>query len=273
MAITRHQKVFYYVWHWNQGPGWWRHIEYLDVGGVKKPFATQLAPLTPDVFGLIVQVQDDGKIPRDLADGWRGVGLRVDGMVGHVHDWEQNPEGLAVWMKAERNRLALAGWDCNFEDEVNGFDERSKGQWSVRFANELRRLHPTLPLYLDSYWGPMGDKINLGAYKARGFRFRVQTFWTEHPSGTPNGVWDDPPTSIVVKGAGAQPVIPKALIKPTYRVGKNNAGQFVDVQAAIADTKQADTKGCAFFPADAEGDFHTLVLMAKAALAGGIAYK
>lgn len=254
-TITRHQRVFGYVWHWATGPGWWRD-----------PDPNTLAPLNAaGMYGLRVQLQDDGAFPRELADTWRAAGFRVDGMVGHVGAWSNNPEGLARWLRVERVRLALAGIDCNFEDEVLAFDQASGGRWSERFANELRRLCPTLPLYLDSYWGPMGGGINLGAYKARGFRFNVQTFWGD-------GVWDDPPSNIVAKGAGADPVIPKAIIKPIFRVGRNNQGQYVAVEKAIADTQAAGTKGCCFYPIDAEGDWHTLNLLPRAAIRAGIAY-
>jgi hypothetical protein len=259
MAITRHQRVYGYLWHWESGPSWFRN-------------PPELAPLRQaGMYGLRVQVQDDGQIPRALVDGWRSVGFKVDGMIGHVHEWEVNPEGLAAWMKAERNRLALSGWDCNFEDEVNGFDARSNGQWSVRFANELRRLHPTLPLYLDSYWGPMGDKINLGAYKARGFRFNVQTFWTEKDDV--DGLWNDPTTNIVRKGSGAQPVIPRAVLKPIFRVASNNAGQLPDWDVVFTDTKIAGTKGCSFYYLDGAPSLDYVCDLTRRAISSGAAYR
>lgn len=255
MAITIHQRVHGYLWNWQTGPGWCRD-------------GAEIAKLRSDGMRVLkVQLQDNGPIPVEQAKEWRDAGMKVWGMVGHVNNWERDPEGLAAWLKAERVRLALAGLDCNFEDEVNGFDLRSNGQWSVRFAKEARRLMSALPLHLDSYWGPMGGGINLGAYKASGFRFSVQTFW-----GQPPVIWADAPTNIVRKGLGAQPVIPKALIKPIFLLVPGKDGEMLDLDMAFADAKIAGTKGCGFYYIDGAASLDVVRDWTRRAIAAGVAY-
>jgi hypothetical protein len=254
--ITIHQRLHGYLINWKTGPGW-------------ATDRSEIAKLRQDGMRVLkVQLQDSGPIPIDQAKEWRDAGMKVWGMVGHVNDWEDDPEGLAAWLKAERNRLSLTGMDYNFEDEVNGFDARSEGKWSVRFCTKARFLMPTLPMHLDSYWGPMGDKINLGAYKAIGCRFSVQTF-----NGPPaTNVWDDPPTNIVRKGAGAQPVIGKSIIKPLLQTAPRDDGTLPNYNVAIADWKASGCKGGGLYPIESYPDFDKLRVLIREMIAQGVAY-
>jgi hypothetical protein len=253
MALTIHQRVHGYLWHWKDGPGWVRD-------------GAQIARLRQAGMRVLkVQLQDDGEIPTDQAKEWRDAGMKVWGMVGHVDG--RDPIELAQWLKGERSRLFLAGLDCNYESDVLRMDTETHGQWSAIHAAECRRLMPTLPLHLDSYWGPMGAGINLGAYKANGFRFSVQTAW-----GQPPVLWADPPTNIVKKGLGAQPVIPKAIIKPIFFIVPGEGGANLDMNMAYADAKAAGTLGCGLYYIDGAQSIDEVIDWTKRAIQAGVAY-
>jgi hypothetical protein len=114
----------------------------------------------------------------------------------------------------------------------------------------------------------MGAGINLGAYKNIGCRFSVQTFW-----GPPaSNVWDDPPTNIVKKGQGAQPVIPKAIIKPIVQTAPRDDGTLPDYDVVIADWKASGCKGGALYPIDSYPDFEGLRALIRKLVASGVTY-
>lgn len=249
--MTIHQRPIGYLLGWKTGPGWVRdgsQINRLVRAGMP---------------AMKVQLQDSGPIPEDQAKEWRDAGMQVWGMVGHVDG--RDPLELASWLKGERARLFLKGLDCNYEDEVNKMDRETNGQWSRTHAAECRRLMPTLPLHFDSYWGPMGDRINLGAYKANGFRFCVQTAW-----GQPPIIWADPTTSIVQKGLGAQPIIPKSIIKPIFFIVPGQGGEKLNPNIAIPNTKTAGTLGCGLYYMDGAENIEEVIDWVKRVKAAGI---
>ena len=213
---------------------------------------------------LKVQLQDNGQIPREQADEWRAAGMKVWGAVGHVDG--RNPLELASWLRAERVRLALAGLDCNFEEDVRRLDADSGGQWSVQFATEARRLMPTLPLHLDTYYGSAAASpgINLGPYKAKGFRLTLQSYWGD-------GVWDDPPTRMVQWTGNASPPWPRAYVKPLHRVVANSAGKMPDWQVVFADHVASGLKGVGWYYIDG-ADFDLLRWLTREAVRRGCAY-
>ncbi len=252
---TIHQRVAGFLWHWRDGPGWVRNgaeIAKLRASGMRV---------------LRVQLQDDGPIPRALCDEWRAAGMKVWGAVRPSHAplggtiWD--PIEAARWIRQERVRLALTGMDLNFEREVRDADNATGGQWSSTFWAEYRRLCPTLPTHLDTVYGDFAGGIN-NVYTP-GARFSVQTYWG------PEGLWDDPPTNIVRWCAGAQPAIPKAIIKPIFRVSPNNAGQLPDWNVVFDDTVKAGTKGCCFYYIDG-ADFELLRRLTREAIVRGCAY-
>jgi hypothetical protein len=250
---TIHQRVHGYLWNWATGPGWARD-------------GSEIAKLSADGMRVLkVQLQDNGPIPVEQAQEWRGAGMKVWGMVGHVDGRE--PLELAAWLKAERVRLSLTGLDFNFEEDVRAMDAATNGQWSVEFTREARRLMPTLPMHLDTYYGPAAATpgINLGAYKAIGCRFSIQTFWG------PEGLWDDPPTNMVKWCAGASPVIPRAIVKPILRTAPNNSGKLPDYDVAIADWKASGCRGGALYPIESY-DFDKLRALIRKLIAAGVAY-
>jgi hypothetical protein len=257
--MTIHQGMQGYLWHWRTGPGWCRdgaEIRKLKNAGMKT---------------LKVQLQDDGDIPRDQVDEWRiDGGVQVWGMY-----WPQgqplnaggtwDPSEAATWLRSERVRLALKGLDCNHEDPVRRLDLDTGGEWSDIFASRLRALCPSLPLHLDSYFGAAAGGINLGAYKVRGFRFCWQSFWGSE------GIWDDPPTRMVQWGEGAQPRIPKSVIKPIFRVAKNNQGQLPDFERVVfPNWRLSGCLGGAYYYIDG-ADFDWLLWLYKEAIRRGLA--
>lgn len=260
MAITINQKPCGWLWHWESGPGWVR-----DGREIRKLYDAGMEQLR-------VQLQDDGPIPVEQVKEWREDGkVKVWGAVGHVNEWESNPKGLAAWLKSERVRLSLTGLDCNFEEDVRGFDERSDGKWSAIFAPEMRRLCPTLPLHLDTYYGPAAAKngINLGAYLAAGFKYTLQSYWG-------NGIWDDPPTRMVAWTSGANPRIPKAIVKPLHRVVAPDVGQFAgqlpNWEVVFSDWELSGLKGGGFYYIDG-ADFDLLLWLFKECIRRGVAYQ
>lgn len=247
MAPTIHQRVHGYLWHWKDGPGWCRdgaEIYKLRQAGMRV---------------LKVHLSDDGPIPREQVVEWNAAGMKVWGMTWLTAN--SSPQAL----KDERNRLSLTGLDLNGEDPVLALDQQTGGLWSVGFATKLRHLCPTLPLHFDSYWGPMGGGINLGAWRMAGCRFSVQTFWGGE------GIWDDPTTNIVHKGLGAQPILPKSILKPCIRVAKNNSGQLPDWDVVFTNTKVAGTKGVGLYYIDAM-PLDEVCELTRRAIRSGVAY-
>jgi len=253
---TIHQRLYGFIWNWKTGPGWARdgsEIHKLRLDGMK---------------GIKVQLQDNGPIPVEQAQEWRDAGMAVWGMVGHVEG--RDPPELAAWLKSERVRLSLTGLDLNFEEDVRAMDAASNGQWSVKFTTEARRLMPTLPMHLDTYFGPAAATlgINLGAYKAIGCRFSIQTFWG--PPAT--NVWDDPPTNIVKWCAGANPTIPRAIVKPILQTAPRDDGALPDYDLAIADWKASGCIGGSLYPIESYPDFGQLRALVRKLIAAGVAY-
>ena len=200
---TIHQRVNGWLWNWQTGPGWVRD-------------GAEMAKLRSDGMRVLkVQLQDNGPIPREQCDEWRAAGMKVWGAVGHVDG--RDPRELAAWLRAERVRLALSGLDCNFEEDVRAMDGNSGGQWSSDFAFEARRLMPTLPLHIDTYYGSAAASpgINLGPYQKNGFRLTLQSYWGD-------GVYDDPPPRMVRVDSRCFASWPKALVKPLHRVVANS---------------------------------------------------
>jgi hypothetical protein len=256
-GITIHQRVHLWLWHWRDGPGW-----------VRNPQSDELRALR--VAGarvLRVQLQDDGPVPRELVDGWKAAGWKVWGAMRPSHAplggtvWD--PTVAAAWAEREKYQLALHGLDFNFEREVRDADVASGGQWSRDFVERFRSLCPTLPCALDTYYGDFAGGIN-NVYTP-GIRFNVQTYWGSE------GIWDDPPTNIVKWCSGAQPVIPKAVIKPVFRVTRNNSGERLDMNVALDDAKIAGTKGMVLYTLDG-GDLDFQIEFVKRAIAEGVAY-
>lgn len=149
-------------------------------------------------------------------------------------------------------------------------DAESGGQWSAIFAAEARRLMPTLPLQLDTYYGSAAATpgINLGAYKWQGFRLCIQSYWGD-------GIWDDPPTHMVEWTKGANPPWPKSVIKPMHRVVAPSkgeyAGQLPDWDVVFMDCKAAGTLGVGFYYIDG-ADFELVRWLTREAIRRGIAY-
>lgn len=256
MAITIHQRVHLHIWHWNTGPGWCR-----DLRGSDELVAFRAAGARVIRAHLV----DDGPLDMAVVRMWRELGYKVWGMVWGADQWKDKPEAFAEWCASEKRRLVLEGMDFNLEDNVKDWDVMTNGQWSERFASKWRDLCPLLPCCLDTYWGPAGAGMNLGAYHARGFRMNVQTFWG------PEGLYDDPVTTIVLKAAGAQPVIPKANVKPIVRVTSNNSGERAPFARIFDDAKIAGTKGVGLYYVDGADPKLTEQLV-KVAIAGGVAY-
>ena len=254
--ITIHQRVSGWLWNWKTGPGWCR-----DGVEIRKLY-------TDGMRVLRVQLQDNGPIPREQADEWRAAGMKVWGAVGHVDG--RDPKELAAWLKAERVRLALTGMDCNFEEDVRRMDAESGGQWSITFASEARRLMPTLPMQIDTYFGPAAAMpgINLGAYKANGFRPLIQSYWG-------NGIWDDPPTHMVEWLGAASPSWPPALIKPVHRVVPpdtgEHAGQLPNWSVVFNDWRESGLKGGSYYYIDG-ADFELLRWLTRETIKRGCAY-
>lgn len=253
MAPTIHQRVFGWLWHWRDGPGWVRD-------------GAEIAKLRADGMRVLrVQLQDNGPIPVEQAKEWRDAGVKVWGAVGHVDG--RDAKELAGWLKSERVRLSLTGLDCNFEEDVRAMDAASGGQWSKAFAAEARRLMPTLPMHLDTYYGPAAASpgINLGAYtKDNGFRLTLQSYWGD-------GVYDDPCTRMVQWTSGASPYIPKAIVKPLHRVVPNSQGQMPDWDVVFSDWQASVLKGGGFYYIDG-ADFELLRWLTREALRRGCAY-
>jgi len=128
--------------------------------------------------------------------------------------------------------------DFNFEDEVRRADlESADGfTWSEPMARAWRAQRPKMATALDTYYGAAAGGMNLGAYMpTRGFRMNVQTYWGSE------GIYDDPVPRIVEWCKGAQPSIPKSIIKPVARVSKNNSGAVLDMDVFVADCVKAGT--------------------------------
>jgi hypothetical protein len=259
VAITIHQRSHLWLWHWRDGPGWVRDPQSAELRSLREAGARVIR----------VHLQDDGPVPRELVDGYKAAGWKVWGAMRPSHAplggsvWEPFP--AAEWAAAEKRRLALDGLDMNFEDEVRRADNDSSGTWSEAFATRFRQLCPTLSCGLDTYYGSAGGGLNLGAYVTRAFRMNVQTYWGSE------GIWDDPTTRIVEWCKGAQPSIPKANVKPVFRVTANNSGQSLDQDRAIADSVRAGTKGAIFYYLDG-AELSYLREFIRKAIADGISY-
>ena len=192
MAPTIHQRVNGWLWSWATGPGWCRD-------------GSEMAKLRSDGMRVLkVQLQDNGPIPRDQADEWRAAGMKVWGAVGHVDG--DDPTELARWLKGERNRLALAGLDCNFESDVLNHDAASGGQWSVKFANEGP---PTHAYSADAPEHLLWDSGGLAGDQLGRVRADVQRLSADPAKLTGNTVWNDPPTRMVEWTSGASPPWPR----------------------------------------------------------------
>ena len=145
-------------------------------------------------------------------------------------------------------------------------DADSGGQWSVQFATEARRLMPTLPLHLDTYYGSAAASpgINLGPYKQQGFRLTLQSYWGD-------GVWDDPPTRMVQWTATAAPPWPRAYVKPLHRVVPNSASKLPDWKVVFADHRASGCKGVGWYYIDG-ADYDLLRYLTREAIRTGCAY-
>lgn len=255
---TIHQRPFGWLWHWDTGPGWVRdgsEIAKLAQAGMKV---------------LRVQCQDDGPIPVDQVREWRAAGVQVWLAIGHVDG--RDPVELAQWMKNEQLRFlaegtSINGWDCNFEEDVRAMDAATNGQWSVKFCAEFRRLMPTMPAHLDTYYGSAAASpgINLSAYLAKGFRYTIQTYWGQE------GLWNDPCTRIVGWTAGATPSIPKSIVKPLHRISPNTAGQLPNWQEVFKDWQWSGLKGGGWYYIDG-GDFDLLGWLVKESIKLRVCY-
>lgn len=258
MAITIHQRVHLWLWHWRDGPGWVRSN------------SDELRALRADGARVIrVQLQDDGDVPDTLVALYHSMGFKVWGAIrpsgapleapGTV--WY--PEQTALFGKSERVRLGLNGIDWNFEREVRDQDTATNGWWSSTFKTRARQLMPTLPMVLDTVYGDFAGGIN-NVYTPD-FRMNVQTYWG------PEGTWDDPPTNIVKWCSTAQPPIAKANVKPVIRVSPNSAGELVGRDTVIQDCKAAGTKGIVFYYIDGAPLDHLRAFI-RESIAAGIAY-
>lgn len=259
MAITIHQRVALWLWHWNTGPGWVRDAQSAELRSLKDAGARVIR----------VHLQDDGVLPRDLVDAWKAAGWKVWGAFRPSHQplggvlWDATQ--AAEWAASEKRRLGLHGLDANFEDEVRGGDLNSGGGWSEAFARRFRELCPTLPSALDTYYGSAAGGMNLGAYVSRAFRMNVQTYWGAE------GIYDDPVPRIVEWCKNAQPSIPKANVKPLFRVTRNNSGEQLLQSVAIGDSVRAGTKGAILYYLDG-GDIEYMRHFVLNLIAAGASY-
>jgi len=260
MTPTIHQRVHLWLWHWRDGPGWCRN-----------PGSSEWQALWDAGARVIrVHLQDDGPVPRELVDGWKARGWKVWGCIrpsGSPLEPSGNiwtPHETAAFARSEKVRLALQGMDFNFEREVRDADTESGGMWSREFVPYFRSLCPTLSCVLDTNFGDFAGGIN-NVYTTANFRFNVQTFWGV------DGIWDDPTTNIVKWCAGAQPVIPKAIIKPIFRIVDNNQGEILDPEVAISNTVLAGTKGAVLYHLDG-GELDYTLNFVRRLIASGAAY-
>jgi hypothetical protein len=256
MAITRHQKVALYWWHWRTGP------QNLPWGEFWRDGARTVK----------IQLQDDGPLDPEVVKDLRARGYKVDGMV-----WPQTegttwgPRETAEFFKAEKDRMVrhgtnLDGADFNFEDPVRWKDIDTSGAWSESFAKRFRELCPTLPAHLDTYYGSAAGGMNLGAYTSRNFRMAIQSFWG------PDGLYEDPIWRMVAWCKNAQPSIPKAQVKPVIRVSPNNSGQLPPYAEVIQDAVNQGTKGIQFYYVDG-ADVDRLRDLIRTSISRGVAYK
>jgi len=223
---------------------------------------------------LRVQLQDDGPLDPENVKLWRALGFKVWGAVRPsnqpLHNGTWTPHEAAEFFRDEKLRMIragtnLAGADWNFEREVRDADNATTphGQWSAQFVPYFRSFCPTLPAHLDSVYGDFAGGIN-NVYTP-GIRFSVQTYWGAE------GLWDDPPTNIVKWCAGAQPVIPKAVVKLLVRVVPNSAGQLPDWEAVFSDWKASGLLGGSWYYIDG-ADFDLVRWLTREAIRRGCAY-
>jgi hypothetical protein len=262
---TVHQRAHLWLWHHRDGPGWCRNPESAEWKALWDAGARVIR----------VQLQDDWPVPRSLVDGWRDVG-RVTGRPWKV--WgairpSHEPLGGDIWTPmqtadfaaSEKRLLSLQGMDFNFEREVRDEDTASGGWWSGEFVSVFRRLWPNLPCALDTVFGDFAGGINNVYTPApAGMRMNVQTYWG------PEGIYDDPVPNIVKWCAGASPSIPKSVIKPVFRVTRNNSGELLDPALAIADCVKAGTVGLVLYYVDG-ADVSYLCSFIRDAIAAGAA--
>lgn len=237
------QRASLFLWHWR-------------TGGVDDSYLRKL--WDAGARCIAVQLQDDGPIPRERVDAWRG--RNVDGTLiagvpqfkvhGVFHPFSSGDESRTTWAAeqaaeyahAEKRRLRLDGIRCNFEDEVEAEDWRTAGEWSRRFCTEFRRRMPRLPAALDTYYGARG--MNLDAYRAAGFRLVCQVY-------DGDGLWRDPPTSFVEWTA--ERGWPRGYVRPEFGVIKRD-GVRIDLEMALDNAKRAGTLGVNLYYIDGAFD-------------------
>lgn len=216
---------------------------------------------------LRIQLQDNGQVPRWLVDMYRHLGFRVGGMIRPSFQpiggplW--TPPQTAEFIAEEKRRLTLELTDENFEREVRDADSRGEN-WSAEYVSLAKELNPGLQRALDTNFGDFAGGIE-NHYTPNGWRFNVQTFWGA------NGIWDDPPTNIVRWCAGAQPRIPRNIIKPIFRVAPNDQGERCDIDTALDDTVKAGTKGIVLYYLEG-ADVDYLTHFTREAIRRGVAY-
>jgi len=249
--------VHLWLWHWRDGPGWVRSA------------SDELRQLRADGAGVIrIQLQDDGEVPLWLVDLYKYFGYKVWGAIRPSGD----PLGGSLWSPwaaagfgdSERRRLGLNGIDWNFEREVRLADAESGGAWSRQFKPAFRARQPRVACALDTVFGDFAGGIE-NVYTP-GFRMNVQTYWGGE------GIYDDPVPKIVEWCAGAQPKISKAVVKPVFRVTRNNNGELLDRSLAISDSKKAGTIGNVLYYIDG-AEFDYLRAFVRESIAEGVALR